>query len=115
MVECAEGQRWNFESRDLFLGAKLLEPERRLRFVAQSNEQSNALVLQAPEHVGNDSRRWGVQPLHVGDRDQEWARACERANSADGPQGSLVRLNAMVDACLTAQQRNLERVLLRPR
>src|SRR5438067_2146934 len=115
MVECAEGQRWNFESRDLSIGAKLLEPERRLRIVAQSNEQSNALVLQAPDHVGDDSCRWGVQPLHVVDCDQEWTRACERANGPDGPHGSLARLNAIVDDCLTAEQRNLERVLLRRR
>src|SRR2546423_14106735 len=106
MVECAEGERWNFEPRDLFLRAKLLEAERRLRLVAPSNEQSDALVLQAPEHVGNDSCGRGVQPLHVVDRDQDRTRACERANGPDRPPGSLARLNAIVGAWLTAGARD---------
>ena len=115
MVKGAEGQRWDLERRALLLGAEPLEPERRLRPVAPSHEQSNPLVFQAPDDVGEDSRRGRVQPLDVVDRDQDRGRACEHPNRSERPNGSLPRLDGSIPARLAAKECDLERVPLRHR
>jgi len=48
VVQGAERERRDLESRDLFFGTKLLETERRFRSLAMRREQSDGLVRQAP-------------------------------------------------------------------
>ena len=115
MVQGAERERRNLESRDLFLGTKLLDTERRFRSFAMRREQSNGLVRQTPQCVCDDSRRRCIQPLDVVDRDQDRTRVRDRSNHAERADGSFARLNGRVGTRLTAEKRDLERVLLRRR
>ena len=114
-MQGAERQRQELEPRDLVLGAELLELERRLELVAAGHEQSDRLVLQAPDRICDDSGRRRVQPLDVVDRDQNRGRACERPDRSERSYGSLARLDGGGRARLAAEERDLERVPLRRR
>ena len=71
LVKGAEAEGLNLETRDFLLRAELPEPERRLCPLASGHEQPNALVLQAPDRIRDDSRRRRVQPLDVVDCNQD--------------------------------------------
>src|SRR5439155_20868528 len=107
MVKRAERERRDLQPRDLLLRAKLLEPKRRLRPLAPRHEQADPLVLQASEHVGDDSRRGRVQPLDVVDPDQDGDRTCKRPNRSERRNGGLARLDGSVWAGLAAEERDL--------